>query len=305
MSNRKAPEIEEEVQYAEELLASNVLPSEYEELMGQRFELNDAIRWKQVEARSFKDLVEFTEEVLFEPTEFSRFLPTSNLFDKGAFLGDVENGGDRETLRRHFLTLLTAKKILGILKTRVKAELDAIQSISPSREEELIGIMEGARAKTSQKEEDREVIPLPPPKSKVLPEEESTGEIVMSVKVKGKKPKKDCPHSHTRKTYRNDVQGITHEEVFCKMCSSWLSEEEVTPLTARISKRKKDCEHRHAEWVPGQEGKVARCAEPHCGFILERAHTYRWQEAGLEPFGDDPSKDEVLFFGGNEMEMKA
>lgn len=297
---------DEKFERAEELLASNVLPSEHDELMSQRYELNAAILWKRVEETCFKNLLEFVEEMLFQPTDFSKVLPISNLFDEGAFLDDVEGGEDRKVLRHHFLALQAAKKILGILKSRVNKELEALQTINPEQELKLLEIVDSAvykESSTSNKDED--VIALPPPKSKTPPEEEDMGEIIVSAKVKGKKPEKDCPHSHTRRTYRKDAQGLTHEEVFCKMCDVWLSEEELTPLTAHISKKPKDCRHSSAQWVPGKEGKVAQCGEPECGFILKKAHTYRWREAGLEPFGDDPSKDEVLFFGGKEMGAKA
>lgn len=303
MGNRIASGIAKEVHRAEERLASNVLPSEYEELMSQRYELNDAIRWKGVESHCFKELLEFVEEMLFQPTDFAKVLPTSNLFDGGAFLADVKGGGDREVLRRHFLTLQAAKKILGILKTRINSELAAIQNVSPEEEAELNEIIEVVNRRKSQRREDQEVIPLPPPKAKTPPEEENMGEIIVSrSKTKHKEPSKDCEHLRIRKTFRKDAQGITHEETFCKMCDSYLGEEEITPLVARITKKKdtRDCKHPSAEWVPGQEGKVARCGEPGCEFVLKKAHTYRWREAGLEPYGDDPSKDEVLFFGGKE-----
>lgn len=308
MGNRTMSKVGEEVQRTEERLASNVLPSEYEDLMSQRYELNDAILWKKVETACFKELLEFVEKMLFKPSAFTKVLPTSNLFDDGDFLNDVKGGGARETLRRHFLTLHSVKKILGILKTRVKEELNVIQTVSPEEEAELYEIIEVVSRKKYQGREDQEVIPLPLLQFKTPPEEENMGEIIVSRgKIERKKLERNCLHTYIRTTYRKDVQGVTHEERVCKMCDSWLGEDEITPLTARITKKKdkRDCKHQTAEWVPGKEGKVARCGELGCEFILKKAHTYKWREAGLEPFGDDPSKDEILLFGEHKAEVEA
>jgi hypothetical protein len=299
MSNRRVSASEdEEVQLAEERLASNVLPSEYDELMCQRYELNNAIHWRKVAEARFKDLLQFVEEIMFEPTDFSKVLPTKNLFDRGKFIEDLVDGGrgDRAILRKHFLVLKMAKKLLGILKTRVKAELDSIQTLKPVEEEELVEIIELVRERTSQRRGDSKAIPLPPPTSK-SPDKEDMGEIIVSAKVKGKKPRPDCFHTRVRTTYWKDSSGNTCTIVYCKECDAELRNERV--ITAKITKKKdqKSCAHTQAEWIPGQEGRVARCGEPSCRFVLKEAHTYRWREAGLEEYGDDPTKDEVLIFG--------
>lgn len=299
MSNRRVLGLEEEVQLAEERLASNVLPSEYDELMSQRYELNNAIRWRKVAEARFRDLLQFVEEIMFEPTDFSKILPTENLFDRGNFIEDRAGGGngERAILRKHFLVLSMSKKLLGILKTRVNAELDSIQTLGPIDEEELVEIIEIGQEKAFQRTEDSKVIPLSPPTPK-SPDKESMGEVIVNAKVKGEEPQPDCLHVHIRRVYSKDALGNTHETVWCKMCRANIENEKV--ITAKITKKKskKSCEHTNAEWIPGQEGKAARCAEPSCRFVLKESHTYRWREAGLEEYGDDPTKDEVFIFGG-------
>lgn len=308
MGDQKVLSFEEAVEAAKERLASSLVPAEREELMGQRFELNAALKWGRIAEKGMSDLLGFAEELLFERTPFSKGneLPIENLFDKGEYLEDLENGGDRTLLRRHFLILLAAKKILGILKSRVKEELKFIQTIDSAEEQELMEVIEASQDFSSQgREEEQEkvgAIPLPPP-TPTTPSEEDMGEIVIQSKKKGKKPKPECAHIHTRTSYYKDSQGNSYEHVFCKMCNSFLEGGRV--IEAKISKKKSEaCKHPSAIWVPGQEGKVARCGEENCGAVIKKPQTYRWRESGLEAYGDDPTKDETLFFGG-EKEMQA
>jgi hypothetical protein len=47
-------------------------------------------------------------------------------------------------------------------------------------------------------------------------------------------------------------------------------------------------------WKEGEEGKVALCSD--CKEVHPSPQTMLWEKVGLEPFGDDPEKDEIQTF---------
>jgi len=46
------------------------------------------------------------------------------------------------------------------------------------------------------------------------------------------------------------------------------------------------------KWRKGQEGKIADCVR--CNVQIPNPEAFLWREVGLEPYGDDPEKDEVI-----------
>jgi hypothetical protein len=97
--------------------------------------------------------------------------------------------------------------------------------------------------------------------------------------------------SHIRTTVRWKRRNKDlFKETYCKDCRTVV-------YSLRVEADRKDkrpCQHPGAEWVEGQEGKEAICTEASCQAPISNPETYHWVDAGLEPFDDDPTKDEVI-----------
>ena len=98
---------------------------------------------------------------------------------------------------------------------------------------------------------------------------------------------RDGRHPHTIVQWKR-VDGDMRQLTQCRDCKQIL--EDILGTGQR--KDAKTCPHKGAEWVPGQEGSNARCTG--CGDPIENPETFEWIEVGLEPFGDDPSKDKAI-----------
>jgi len=109
-----------------------------------------------------------------------------------------------------------------------------------------------------------------------------------------------CAHTATTVTFtRSDGEHFRQEK--CKRCDRILKREPFDlDSRVRVSKRKtkrdpdEPCTHPRVLWVEGKEGQEAYCAEKNCGQIVPNPEKYSWISAGLEPYGDDPAKDQFI-----------
>jgi hypothetical protein len=123
--------------------------------------------------------------------------------------------------------------------------------------------------------------------------------------------RQDCVHR--RRTVKEipstkTLSRMDEHHTFCKDCNTPLG---VKLLNTRTTgKRLRDwaknrpCPHRNGYWKEGEEGKTALCSK--CQEVVPNPGKFEWWKAGLEPVGDDPSKDEIQSFSvGKLKEMKA
>lgn len=285
------------VEEAVELLTSGLTEDERDSLMGIKHDLNANIRWGKVVEESFGPILASMESLIFhggeglvKPTvDPSLQAPIYSLFaSERARLEE----GDKAQLSRHFVTLLLTKKLLGALKTRVNQSLNDIQTLTEEEEfDAMCALDEGPSeiidAEFREETEDMRGEPDP--------------EIVARI---GFRDNWNCEHVVT-KVRHIKADGFRFQEdrleTFCKDCRNVIGVR-VIPKSQKAGKKskkkKQGCQHRYAEWVPGKEGQTAQCVdEKNCTHLitaeieLKRIH---WEKAGLEPYGDDPSQDEVI-----------
>lgn len=267
---------------AEEVLEQTLTADDQEELQGIYKRVSKQISWDRVLDNAFPLLLELAEELVETETMCKNASPWDDTLESEQILFD--NGDDKVMARRHSLLLMLAKKLLGGLKTRVNQSMGDIRILSQDEETELVAVIDEA-------EELEREIRLDEDDEEVLDEEENEvarTEVVAQVDIA---PEGDCRQSgrHVRTTVRwkrkNDDM---IRETYCKDCRQI-----VESIAAQKTKLEpKQCRHPGAEWVDGKEGEEARCTE--CQEPIPNPETYHWVDAGLEPYGDDPSQDEAI-----------
>lgn len=259
---------------------------EVESLQGIRHNMNSNIHWGKVVAEALPELVASIEAILFQETGVTKTVPLDDLFPAHRnFMDDPEKG----ELRRKYVVLQLTKKLLGALKTRINQEIQALPILSLQQEENLV-----RRSLSRQRARG--------PKPRIIPAgyrgEEGPKEETVTAHLRrrclGKLAEEDngtpgCQHKRTTVSYK-DVRSQLLRIAKCKDC-------DLTVSSQVESRRRKVCRHRNAEWVPGKEGKEARCAEIDCLAPIPNPESFQWRKVGLEPFGDDPSQDEAIVLG--------
>ena len=280
------------------LLASNLTGEERELLMGIKHDLNSSIRWGKVVEAAFSAIVEGTEDIVFQGEEYVKNrgdstikTPMDSLFDNERNLLEQ---GDKAQICKHFVILLLVKKLLGALKTRTNRALKDIGTLTFEEEFDALCTLDGDPIQGPELDPDCNE------EGKNMPRKDLDPEIVAQLAIgRGL----DCGHHRTniRKVKYQGPGGPHHYlETFCKDCRNVVKS--VLLASQKVGKKQKArkskaCRHELAEWVPGQEGEVARCADKQdCTHLITAAVALRkikWMSAGLEEFGDDPSQDEV------------
>ena len=112
----------------------------------------------------------------------------------------------------------------------------------------------------------------------------------------------NCHHTRTTITFVTGSDGLQYKRIYCKSCRRVVKRTNVSKpkktLTEKereeeYEKLKETCEHKQVLWVQGKEGKEAYCT--HCDFSpVPEPGKYNWSYVGLEPYGDEPTKDEVI-----------
>lgn len=273
----------------EDVLNNVLSESEKDTLHNIKYELGTCVKWGTLTENMFTamlqsmDMLVFLENEKAEPRVVKRN-PYEALFPK-----DQErlNGShDKAAMFRRYILLHLLKKLLGSLKTYVNREIDGIEVIDEDTEMELKSLLgTGADEEemdlvgtTSSGEGDREIV------AKVSSAEDP-----------------DCRHN--RLTMRQvwagtSKSGLDELHKYCKECRRVIQVEVLGSKTKK-SKRgwffePRECRHPRVRWQEGAEGKTAVCSVEECGQVIPNPETYRWVKVGLEPYGDDPSQDEVI-----------
>jgi len=262
------------IEEAGEILETTLTEEDRDHLQSIYKDVNREIRWGQVLDNALPVLLELAEELI----ETEGMCKGNSPWDK--VCGDdqdlFDNPEDLKVMaRRHIMLLSLAKKLLGGLKTRVNQCVADIRIISPDEEIQLLEIATQPEPIEDEVEEVRQ---------------KKNTEVVAAIEIS---PQGTCKNgsTHGRTTIRWKRRNEDmFKETYCKDCRTVI--EKIQVVTDR--QVKKPCSHPGAEWVEGQEGKEAICTEPSCKAPIPNPETYHWVDAGLEPFDDDPTTDEVI-----------
>jgi hypothetical protein len=195
--------------------------------------------------------------------------------------------GSRTRLAKEYLLLLMARKLVGALKQEINRRIQELEPLGIEEEENLFAEVslleeveiEDVGALIQDGYFPHSAMPLA---GKLLRNEEV-------ITISEKKPLPcGCPSINLGR-YWNYKKSEVEEIEKCLSCGKTIS----------MSKKKKEpekpigpCRHPNARWAEGREGKDAVCTK--CEAPIENPGRFLWEAAGLEPFGDDPSKDETI-----------
>ena len=283
----------------QELLNELFTEDELENLQSIKQELGLCINWKALIEHMYQGLMDGMDTLVFLETEKDSPQVVNRNPYEALFEPDQAriNGPDEKSQKsRKYVLLLIMKKLLGGLKTRIKKEQDGFEYIDEEDAGELREIIHYGHDEPDEEEMDLVT---------ALEDEPEQGEIAAVV-----------DHSkciHRRQTVKQIPSTTTASRMdelhtFCKDCKTFL---ELRKLNTRTTgKRAKDwgkprpCQHHNGHWKEGEEGKVAICSS--CKEVVPNPEKFEWLKAGLEPMGDDPSKDEIQSFAVGELkEMEA
>lgn len=265
---------------AEDILESYLTEAEREEVFSNFKDISSQVRWGAVSEEVFGGLLDDVYDLVFGvgvlgDTKFSKndtwYLATDA--EKELY----EDKDPKGMHRRHLLLLWMTRKLLGVLKTKVNQGLLDVPILDDEEESELRGLQDYYE---SAGEEPELVACL----ERGKPDLPSIKDIDLSAEG-------DCLQggAHIRVVVRHrrrDNQVLT--EQYCKDCRKVVS----SVIRGSEEKADEPCECEAAVWIPGKEGQEAVCSK--CKEPIENPETFQWRNAGLEPFGDDPSQDEVV-----------
>jgi hypothetical protein len=253
---------------AQEILDSHLTGGDWEEVVGVFREISSNVRWGKIAERAFPALLLGIRDGVFGDGEFSEGKYTKNGYLwHGVPDEDIElfGGEDPKMARQHLLLLLLYRKVLGMLKTKVRAEIKALPTLTPEQELDL---------------------------EEAIVELQTTDEnpVIARLDREARQAGEGCMHPRIVYLRRRSL-GRVYLDKHCRTCDKRI---EVDSIGALEQDRKKPgpCKHNSASWVTGKEGQEAECAD--CGKPIEDPGRFRWERSGLEPFGDDPSQDEVI-----------
>lgn len=263
---------------AAEILSSRLTVAEREKVFDLYKDMSTQIRWGRVLSELFPNLLDAMQDVLFGLNDFksNRYVKRNPWEALKADQSLFEDGDEKAMSRRHLLLLYLVKKLLGVAKTKVNQETAEVPVMGPQEESDLLDIVQMA-----QEEEEEEAM------SREIEVNATLERELVDLAIEG-----DCrqngKHARTEVRFRRKNEEV-YSEQYCKDCRQvikrTLAKGSAAPSTV-------PCEHPGAEWVEGLEGKEAVCTK--CKGPIPNPETYQWANVGLEPFGDDPSKDEVV-----------
>lgn len=281
---------------AQEILDSTFSEVDLENLHNIKYELGICIKWGMITKDVFEDLMTRVDSLVFLENEcphthegFVKRNPYDALFDREK--ARINGPDEKSKMARDYVLLHTLKKLLGALKTHVNQKLAKFETIDDVTEGDLMEILQyGPNAFEGPDEEEMDLVdPM---------DKDGSGEI-RAIVSHG-----DC--SHRRTTVKQIPAAKTASRMnelhtFCKDCKTSIGIQITRTRTSGIGSRSSDwkreplpCQHLKAVWKEGEEGKVALCAD--CKEEHPRPESVHWSKAGLEPFGDDPDKDEIISF---------
>jgi hypothetical protein len=269
-------------QEAEELLSEFLTQEDWAEVLSNYKDISSQVRWGRVVDKLFADLLNQAHNLVFESGDWSDaqysksdmwHLPTDA--EKRLY----EDGTPKGMQRQHLLLLLVTRKILGIMKTKTKQGLKDLPVLTEEEELELQEYQDAAMwgdvEEENQAAQESEVVAR-------LEREEPADLSLEGDCLQGGK------HIRTVMRHRRRDDEV-YFETFCKDCRKVVE----SVKYEKPERHRGPCQHEHATWVPGREGVEAVCSNPKCKETIPNPETYEWADVGLEPFGDDPSQDEV------------
>lgn len=269
---------EERIKEVLEPFRNRLTIEEESSIIGARSGFSQRIIWRKLGDLLFAIAFPLLESAMFRSGKGNRDWCKSPLTDsllpaeKKALLLS-----SRSKLRQKYIVMLLMKKALGVLKQRLNKELEEIRPLSGTRENAYFEAIEQALEVNTYFDED--IIELL--------------EKHMGVEDRSR----PCPHTgQTRIVLESTLTGH-YKRTICQECNQVLNENWQSSAKAK----EESTEHVHnPRWVKGKEGKEAVCLS--CEETIEDPSQYNWVGAGLEPFGDDPSQDEIIFLGECEEE---
>jgi len=284
----------------QELLNELFTEGELEALRDIKMELGLCINWKALIEHTYQVVMGNVDTLVFLETEKSTPQMVSRNPYEALFERDrvrINGSGDKSQTAKKYVLLMIMKKLLGALKTRMKKEVDGFEYIDDEDAGELQEMIHYGYDEPDEEEMDF---------VSALQDGQERGEIIAGVDHR-----QDC--RHLRKTIKQIPSTKTKSRMdelhtFCKSCKKPLNVKKLSTRTAgrRTQGRNENmpCQHRHGHWKDGEEGKTALCTV--CKEVVPNPKKFEWLKAGLEPVGDDPSKDEIQSFVVGELkEMEA
>jgi hypothetical protein len=292
---------------AREILNCSLTEEDLDQLMGIKHEINHNIRWGKVLDEAFGPIFQSVEKLILEGREglSKDGPPVDSLFTQQR---DFLLSGEKSQLHKHYVTLLLMKKLLGGLKTKVNQALSEFRVLSYVEEGRITDIADNLDSEGEwdfiERRLDELGIPDEEPEERRFPRPQITARL-------GWEESSICNHLRTKiRRKKADGSGRSCDEVetYCKDCRTVVetrlvgknqrTRHELWGWKKKEGEKDSPCKHRRAEWVEGQEGQVARCCDKKgCTELItdpEQLRTFQWEKVGLEPYGDDPSQDEVI-----------
>jgi hypothetical protein len=292
----------DDMEDAVEFLSNSLSAQEIERCIEVRYEISRHIRWKTVTALWYRAMLGSMENLMDGNKE-------ELLKGKGSILDNLTPSereflldGDKGPLRSRYIIHQLVRKLLGALKTHTKKEHNNIPVVTT-----IDGILaqEAAGTSVDADEEEMNLVlgqnfeseeDFPTDVGGVLqPSGLQEEQLEMNFEeleedatiVANLRREKQCPHHRVRIQEHRVGERHFLEEV-CRDCSKLLRRRLLRPR----EKEEGPCTHSKALWTPGKEGQEAFC--PKCKMIHENPGKFSWQDVGLEPLGDDPTKDELM-----------
>lgn len=271
-----------------------------ENLQSIKMELGLCINWKVLIENMYQMMMGGMDTLVFLETEDDspqvvKRNPYEALFERDK--ARINGSDDKSQTARKYVLLMILKKVLGALKTQVNKEFEKIETIDDFTEGELQEMIRYGYDEPDEEEMD------------LVTELQEDSEIIAAVDHR-----QGC--LHVRQTVKqifstNTASRMDELHTFCKDCKIPLEVKKLnTRTTGKRTKAWKDwgvnrpCAHRNGYWKDGEEGKTAICSA--CKGVVPNPEKFEWSKAGLEPFGDDPSQDEIQSFAVGELkEMEA
>ena len=287
----------------EEILDTVLTEEEKDILDNIKYELGICIRWGSLTTQFFKSMLKGIDTLIFLENEKEEPAVVKQNPYQALFDSDKKhlNGPERKaSLKRKYVSLLLLKKLLGALKTRVNQELQKIEIMDDATAEELRALIledpvkeeidfVGTRKSRSKKKRPEIIATVSPNKSKNL----------------------QCQHKRTtiRQVRSNQAKsGLDEMHSYCRDCKQVYEVKELdkkTHLSSFFNRFKQGCQHPRVQWKEGEEGKTAICSNSDCATVIDNPQRFNWVDVGLEPFGDDPSEDEITTIPAKGKEMFA
>lgn len=268
-------------------LKGRLLQEEMAFFSGVRHEFSHQIRWKALIKLTMTVLESLMRSCLsrrgvdFPPLAWLKQDPRPSLLNAEREFLDHPH---RSALRQKYVGLLLLRKLLGGVKQEVDRRIREIEPVSIMAEVEQfqeLSDLSGQEAEQIHELVLNGEVQTPFPIDETL-EPVKGGYMVrggVAVQASG-----SCKHIHKVMTQKRDKR-LKTKITSCRDCGLKLS---AVVEPGKLA----PCPCQDAVWVKGKEGKEAICDK--CQAPIQDPGRFLWVLAGLEPVGDDPTKDQII-----------